>query len=122
MIEFPHLMQVVAVLVSVSSLLATIMMYRGKAGGDKVASIEAGLADKASTGRVGSVEGRVHQVEERLSRAESRLEHMPDKDATHRLEMAIARLEGHLETMDERLKPVAAMANRVHEKMFEETR
>ncbi|MBS7586422.1 DUF2730 family protein [Ancylobacter defluvii] len=61
-------------------------------------------------------------VDRRLGAAEMTIRHLPDKDMSHRLEMAIARLEGRMETMDERLKPVAVMAARVQERMFEETR
>ncbi|MBN8916634.1 MAG: DUF2730 family protein [Rhizobiales bacterium] len=86
----------------------------------KIGDFAPKIDDKASVGRVGALEDRVDRAEERITRAESRLEYVPDKDSSHRLEMAIARLEGRMETMDERLKPVAAMANRVHERMFEE--
>lgn len=62
------------------------------------------------------------EVKSRLATAEMAIRHLPDKDSSHRLEMAIARLEGRMETMDERLKPVAIMAARVQERMFEEQR
>lgn len=65
---------------------------------------------------------RLIELESRLAAAEMAIRHLPDKDTSHRLEMAIARLEGRMETMDERLKPVAAMASRVQERIFEESR
>lgn len=58
-------------------------------------------------------------LDQRLTRVETDLEHLPDKDTAHRMEMAIARLEGRLEVMDERLKPVAAMATRMQEHLME---
>lgn len=119
MIEFPHLMQAVMALVAISSLVTTIIMTRGKAAADKVAELERTLGTKAGSAWVSAIEGRLNAVEDRVSRVESRLEHTPDKDVSHRLEMAIARLEGRMETMDERLKPVAEMAARVHERMFD---
>lgn len=120
MIEFPHLMLVVSASISLISVLTTVIMGRGKAAADKVAQLEMALGGKASVSRMGAVEERVGKAEERVTRAESRLESVPDKDASHRLELAISRLEGRMETMDERLKPVAEMASRVHERMFEE--
>ncbi len=120
MIEFPHLMQVVMATLSLSAMVTTIVMTRGKASADTIKELVATLATKASADRLEALEDRVDKAEDRVSRAESRLEHVPDKDVSHRLEMAIARLEGRMETMDERLKPVAAMANRVHERLFEE--
>jgi hypothetical protein len=65
---------------------------------------------------------RLDGVDTRVTRIESELEHLPDKDTAHRMEMAIARLEGRLEVMDERLKPVAAMASRMQDAMIEERR
>lgn len=119
MIEFPHLMQVMMALLTVASIATTIILTRGRARADKVAEIERTLLDKASAGRVGALEERVDKAEDRITRAESFLGNVPDKEVSHRLEMAIARLEGRLETMDERMKPVAEMAARVHERMFD---
>lgn len=79
-------------------LAITLAVQRGKAARSEIAGLEI-----------------------RLSRVESEIQHLPDKDVAHRLEMAIARLEGRMETMDERLKPVAAMASRVQEYMLEGT-
>ncbi len=70
----------------------------------------------------GKLKERMAELDRRMSSAETAIMHLPDKDTSHRLEMAIARLEGRMETMDERLKPVAAMATRVQERMFEEAR
>ncbi len=50
----------------------------------------------------------------RVATAELQIRSLPDKDSSHRLEMAITRLEGRLETMDEKLKPVAIMAERAN--------
>ncbi|WP_024278010.1 hypothetical protein [Xanthobacter sp. 126] len=120
MIEVPHLMQALMLLLAAASLATTIIMTRGKAAADKVTALEAKLSDRASDGRVETLELRMSKVEDRITRTESVLGNVPDKETSHRLEMAIARLEGRLETMDERMKPVAAMANRVHERLFEE--
>ncbi|MQT13656.1 DUF2730 family protein [Segnochrobactrum spirostomi] len=65
---------------------------------------------------------KVEKIDARLSHVEVEIEHLPDKDVAHRLEMAIARLDGRMETLDERLKPVAAMAGRLHEMALEEAR
>lgn len=115
------------IVVSVLALLSPWVMFGRTARRTEIADLSTKIGgltpkieEKASTGRVGALEDRVDRAEERITRAESRLEYVPDKDSSHRLEMAIARLEGRMETMDERLKPVAAMANRVHERMFEE--
>lgn len=68
---------------------------------------------------VKALRDKVEVLEDRVSKAEGELSHLPDKDTAHRMEMAIARLEGRLETMDERLKPVAAMATRMQDYLIE---
>lgn len=62
---------------------------------------------------------RITEIDARIVRLERDVQHLPDKDLAHRMEMSIARLEGRLETMDERLKPVAAMAARMQEHLLE---
>jgi heme exporter protein D len=86
-----------------------------------VTSIVASLRQRNRT-EIDQIAKRVDTVETRVTRVESELEHLPDKDTAHRMEMAIARLEGRLEVMDERLKPVAAMASRMQDAMIEERR
>ena len=66
--------------------------------------------------------GKVDKVEERIAVIEAEMEHLPDRDATHRLELAIAKLEGRFDALDERLKPVAAMASRFQDFLEEEAR
>lgn len=70
---------------------------------------------EAQSRRQDGAEQRIDVLEGRVDRVESEIEHLPDKDTAHRLEMAVARLEGKMETMDERLKPVAAIAARVQD-------
>jgi predicted nucleic acid-binding Zn-ribbon protein len=70
-------------------------------------------------GEIDQLGRRLDAAEDRITRVEGEVAHLPDKDTAHRLEMAVARLEGRLETMDERLKPVAAMASRMQDAMLE---
>lgn len=58
---------------------------------------------------------RLASIETRLSVVEGDMRHLPDKEATHRLEMAITQLAGKMEAMDERFKPVAATLNRIQD-------
>lgn len=71
-------------------------------------------------GRIKSLADKIELLEDRVFRVESEIKHLPDKDTAHRMEMAISRLEGRLETMDERLKPVASMASRMQDFMIEQ--
>ena len=40
----------------------------------------------------------------------------------HRLELSLARMEGHIDRLDERLKPVAAISERMQELLIEQGR
>jgi hypothetical protein len=64
----------------------------------------------------------VSELKGRISQVEGDLEHMPDRDTSHRLEMAISRLEGKLETMDEKLKPIASISNRMQDLLLDGAR
>lgn len=89
-------LSIVALLISIGSAAYAVLTRTGQEAHEQVADLEK---------RVGKLEGE--------------LAHLPDKDTSHRMEMAIARLEGQLAVMDERLKPVAAMASRMQDYVLE---
>lgn len=66
---------------------------------------EAGVAVK-------KVDQKVDALDVRLVKLESEMAHLPDKDTAHRLELAIARVEGKFEAIEARLKPLSGMAER----------
>lgn len=63
---------------------------------------------------------RLAQIEQRLLKMEGDLAHLPDREQTHRLELAVERLSGRLDTLDERLKPVGAVADRLQEYLLDQ--
>lgn len=73
-------------------------------------------------GRLKTQGEKIEALEDRVFRIESDIKHLPDKDTAHRMELAIGRLEGRLESMDEKLKPVSKMADRMQEYLLEEAR
>lgn len=73
---------------------------------------------------------RFQKVENRLLKIEGDLEHMPDRDQSHRLELALEKLTGQMETLDsrmtgrmdtldERLKPLSATSARIQNYLME---
>ncbi|MDJ1463422.1 MULTISPECIES: DUF2730 family protein [Nitratireductor] len=62
------------------------------------------------------------QHDKRIQKLENQLEHLPDSGSAHRLELAIERLNGRIETLDERLKPVAAISERMQELLLEQAK
>jgi len=58
---------------------------------------------------------RFQMLESKVLTIEGELKHLPDRDATHRLEMAVEQLNGKIGMLDERLKPVDALGRRLQE-------
>lgn len=69
-----------------------------------------------------AIVARFQMVESRLLKIEAEMPHLPDREQTHRLEIAVERLAGRMETLDERLKPVAAIGDRLQEFLLEQAR
>ncbi|WP_296579691.1 DUF2730 family protein [Xanthobacter sp.] len=122
MIEFPHLMMVIMALLSFASIATTIVMTRGKAAADKVSALEAKLADRASDGRVGTLELRVDKVENRTTAIESELRHLPSRDQTHAMEVALTEMKGQLAVVAEKVGVSTSINQRLQEFLLEEAR
>ena len=54
-----------------------------------------------------------------VQRLRDTVDKLPGSEAMHRLEMSMARMEGHIDKIDERLKPVAAIATRMQDLLIE---
>ena len=122
MIEVPHLMQALMLLLAAASLATTIIMTRGKAAADKVAALEAKLSDRASDGRVATLELRVDKVENRTTTIESELRHLPSRDQTHSMEISLQEMKGQLAVLTEKVGASASINQRLQEYLLEEAR
>ena len=61
-------------------------------------------------------------VSRHIQRHDDQIAQMPSKEMMHRLELSLTRLDGHIGKIDERLKPVAAISERMQEIMIENAR
>lgn len=104
----------ISIIIAAAALIYTILSGRSRA-----AATDLERQRSESIGRHEQLASKVERLDDRLATVEGEMRHLPDKDTAHRMEMAIARLEGRLETMDERLKPVAAMASRMQDHLME---
>ncbi len=95
-----------ALLISIGTAISTIVNAGAKANGAKLADHEG-----------------------RLTKLEGDFKHLPSRDATHQLELAVkdltaatktmeAKLAGRMDALDERLKPVAATSARLQEHLL----
>lgn len=86
---------------------------------DRGKNYDTKLEAKADALAVAALAVKVDAAEDRITRVESDLQHLPDKEITHRLEMAIGDLRTEMRGMTERMKPIGAMAERIQERLLE---
>lgn len=70
---------------------------------------------RATAQKIANHDERLEGAEGRLTTIEADLKHLPDKDATHRLEISMADLNAEVRVLTERIKPVAAISDRLQE-------
>jgi chromosome segregation ATPase len=100
----------IALLASVAVLLLASKFVTRESFGKDIGAIE---------GRVKVLETKADRTEDRVTVIEKDIEHLPDRDATHRMELALSELKGQLAQLDERLKPVSNTASRLQEYLLE---
>lgn len=60
----------------------------------------------------------VTEHDTRITKLEGKIENLPDQSTTHSLEIAMERLTGKIEVLEERLKPVDLLSRRLNEVMI----
>lgn len=83
--------------------------------------------------RLAKAEGKLIEHDRRIQAVENEIKHLPDRDTTHRIEMTMAQIMGRLDAqdatlagrfsaMDERLKPIQAIGERLQDVLIEQAR
>lgn len=72
--------------------------------------------------RLDDIERRLGIDEKATQRVVDQLAELPRRESLHSLELTLARMEGQMSTLDERLKPVAAIAERMQEILLAQSR
>lgn len=70
--------------------------------------------------RLTKAEGKLVEYDRRIQSLEGELKHLPDKSTAHRLELAMERITGRLDTLNEKLKPIEATNERLNELLIEQ--
>ena len=111
----------VSIAIAVAAFLYPILNGRSKKIDARLESIEATQkADReAAIVRTAAVQAEHSLVKDRVVKLEADMAHLPDKDVTHRLEMALADMKSEVGKLTERMKPIAAMADRIQEAMVD---
>lgn len=110
-----------AVAVAIASLLYSIFNGRSKDSAAKFDGLRKEVNDEFSdaNGKIAVLAGKIDLAEDRISRAENELTHLPDKETTHRLELALAEMRIEMKGLSEQMKPINAIAARIQEGIFE---
>jgi hypothetical protein len=69
--------------------------------------------------RIGIIIADMALSKDKITRIEGELKHLPDKDSTHRLELALGKVEAEMGKLAAQVKPIAHMADRMQEAMLE---
>lgn len=67
-------------------------------------------------------EKKLIEHDRRIQSVEAELKHLPDRETAHRLDLALAQISGRLDTLDERLNPIAATSRRLQEFLLEQAK
>ena len=112
--EVGSLAQWVGILISLAGFAAGVWAALGRKTMEQILDLKKAKAEALAKveADIASVKERMNRHEARIGSLESDFRHLPDKDIVHRIEIAIARLEGRIGQMDERLKPISAVADR----------
>jgi len=65
---------------------------------------------------------KLTEHDRRIQSVEGELKHLPDRDMAHRLELAVEKMSGRLDTMAETLKPIRATTERMNELLVEQAK
>ena len=77
---------------------------------------------RKNSSRIETLEAALNVLDSGHQRLRDRVDGLPNADMMHRLELSLARMEGHIDKLDERLKPVAAISERMQELLIEQGR
>lgn len=69
--------------------------------------------------RFGNLVAQNDMLKGKVSAIEGEIKHLPDSAVTHRLEIAIGKMEAEMGKLSEQVKPIAHMANRMQEAILE---
>ncbi len=70
---------------------------------------------KALSERFAKAEEKIEKIDDRVAKLEGEINHLPDKNSFHIMQLAMSEMRGDLNVMVERLKPVAAISERLQE-------
>ncbi len=90
--------------------------------GEKTLSDKLTAIEKRMDERLAKAESKLVEYDRRIQAIEGKIKHLPDRETTHRMELAMSEINGKLNVMAERLKPIEAIGERLQETLMEQAR
>lgn len=118
----------ISTLLSLATTIWSYLTSGAKKNDTRIADLTCRIeeAEKASEKRIADLErhaqNKVAELERRMQRTEDRLSATPSVEMMHRLELSLSTMDGELGKINERLKPVAAIAERMQELLLAQGR
>lgn len=78
--------------------------------------------EKTLTARVEKAETKLVEYDRRIQAVEGEMKHLPNRETAHKLELALAQMNGRLDTMTATLEPIRATTDRLNELLVEQAR
>ena len=78
--------------------------------------------EKALVARVDKAEVKLTDLERRVQEIDGEMKHLPDREAQHRMELQLAEMNGRFAILEERLRPISAASERLHELLMEQAK
>lgn len=115
--EFKEWLGVIALLISLGGTIYAWLTRSGKEAGEKVSKLEERLQLAVS-----ERDRKIDAVEDRISRVEGELKGLPDRDTVHHMQIEMTAMRGAMEVLTERLKPLAAISDRLQQFLLEQSK
>ncbi len=93
-------------LLAIASMIYTWLTARSRVNADEIKSLGE----------------RSREHDRRIDRIEKDIEHLPDRNHAHSTNVELANMRGEIQILNERLKPVAAISERLQEFLLEEAK
>lgn len=116
-VDVDIMLRVLTLLFAVGSPILSWFLANGKATAAAVADVRKYAEDLSAKGcaRIDGIEKRLSANDLRISKIEQDMKHIPDKDAVHRIELTIQRMQGDVEQATSQWRGVQASIQRLEE-------
>lgn len=116
-IDIDSFMRFVMFVMAVSSPLLSWFIANGKATAAEIAEARKHAEDLSakSCARIDAIEKRLTNKDLRISKLEQDIQHMPNKDAIHRIELNLQKLQGEVEQAMSQWKGINNAIQRLEE-------